>query len=214
VERSIAAKTRVIPNGIELERFSNHSRYLHARPYVLAYGRLVHKKGFDLLIRAFAQVAPDFADTDLLIAGEGDQRAALDQLCAQSGISGRVHFCGRAGQSEIVRLLNGCRLMVIPSRQEPFGIAALEALAAGKPMLATRVGGLPEVARGPYVTVVEPTVTGLVAGLRERLGAPLAAPARRTPLAWSRVAEQYLALYSGHVTPEPACCEVLGASSL
>ena len=134
-ENSIAPKALVIHNGIEPERFDDTSPYPHPRPYVLAYGRLAFKKGFDLLVRSFAKIATSRPNLDLVIAGEGEQRSALERLSARSGIGGRVYFYGRASQPEIIRLLNGCRMVVVPSRQEPFGIAALEALAAGRPVL-------------------------------------------------------------------------------
>jgi glycosyltransferase involved in cell wall biosynthesis len=208
IEGATVRKSHVIPNGIAVERFEDLSSYTHPQSYILAYGRLVHKKGFDLLARAFAQVAPSYPDTDLILAGEGEARGPLEKLCAQEGIASRVHFYGRASQTEIVRLLNGCRLAVVPSRQEPFGIAALEAIAARKPLVATRVGGLPEVTRSAHVNLVEPTVAGLVAGILEKLASPAAgagaqpASPRPTLPSWQDVAEQYLQIYSGLITPE------------
>src|SRR5262249_6683038 len=118
--------------------------YPHRRSYILAFGRLIYKKGFDLLLTAFAQIAPRYQEVDLILAGEGEERDALRAQAQQSGLEGRVHFFGRATPEEVVRLLNGCLFVAVPSRIEPFGIVALEALAAGKRVLATRVGGLGE----------------------------------------------------------------------
>ncbi|MBZ5596315.1 MAG: glycosyltransferase family 4 protein [Acidobacteriia bacterium] len=214
VESSITPKAHVIHNGIDLERFEDRSCYPHPRPYLLAYGRLVYQKGFDLLVRAFAQIAPMYPDLDLIIAGEGAERNELERLSAQSGVGSRVYFQGRASQPEIIRLLNGCRLVAVPSRHESFGIVALEALAAGRPVLATRVGGLPEVTEGAPVNLVEPAVEDLVAGLNEMLSeTPFSggrAPRSRISTAsWPEVAERYLQLYSQLVSPERVLCSAV-----
>jgi glycosyltransferase involved in cell wall biosynthesis len=193
VEPSIAGKGQVIHNGIDPERFINKSVHLHPRPYAFAFGRLTHKKGFDLLLKAFAQSDAVERGVDLIIAGEGEEENALSLLAQQLGLESRVHFLGRATPTEVVRLLNGALFVVVPSRREPFGIVALEALAAGKPVLATKTGGLeeflsefsedkvrldqtgftkeqrPSFGSTPVVTLVEPNVEKLTYGLRQML---------------------------------------------
>jgi glycogen(starch) synthase len=144
LEPSVAEKGRVIHNGIDPRRFKDKTSYPHPRPYILAYGRLTYKKGFDMLQSAFAQVARGHPGVDLIVAGDGQEREALQSQAHGLELDRRVHFFGRATPKEVVQLLNGCLFVVLPSREEPFGIVALEALAAGKPILATRVGGLPE----------------------------------------------------------------------
>ena len=141
-EPSIGSKGLVIHNGIDPMRFRNKQSYVCDRPYILALGRLVHAKGFDMLLEAFAQT--ESGETILMIAGEGDERESLQNQTRQLGLEGRIRFFGPATQEQAIGLLNGCSLVVIPSRSESFGIVALEALAAGKPILATRVGGLCE----------------------------------------------------------------------
>ncbi len=165
LEPSVARKGVVIHNGIDASRFEDTSKHRRNRPYLLAFGRLTHKKGFDLLLDAFADLASQHPDLDLVLAGEGEERTALEQQARRLGIEGRVELYGRATQQEIVRLLNGCQLQIIPSRQETFGIAALEGLAAGKPVLATRVGGIPEVVQVPPNVLIEPTSDELLKGL-------------------------------------------------
>lgn len=144
LEPSIAAKSQVIHNGVDPKRFIDKSPHFHPRPYALAFGRLTHKKGFDLLLDAFARAGAVARGIDLIIAGNGEEQSALKDQAKQLGLQGRVHFRGQATQEEVVRLLNGCLFVVVPSRYEPFGIVALEALAAGKPLLATKAGGLTE----------------------------------------------------------------------
>jgi glycogen(starch) synthase len=169
LEPSVAQKARVIHNGIEPHRFMDKTPYCYPRPYIFAFGRLTHKKGIDLLLAAFSQIMLRHKEVDLLIAGDGEERDALQAQVAELGIGDRVRLVGRASPPEIVRMLNGCLLAVMPSRQEPFGIAALEVLAAGKPLLATRVGGVSEFVPQPPNLLVDPSVGALQAGLLELL---------------------------------------------
>jgi glycosyltransferase involved in cell wall biosynthesis len=174
---SVAAKGTAIANGIDPARFHDRTPHSHGRPYVLALGRLTHKKGFDLLLEAFARTAALSQGVDLLLAGEGEERPALETLVRRLGLEGRVRFLGKATPAEVVRLLNGCRFLAIPSRAEPFGIVALEGLAAGKPVLATRVGGMGELlaevgrrfAVAAPATLTPANVEGIAEGLRRRL---------------------------------------------
>lgn len=170
VEPSIAAKAQVIHNGVDPQRFLDKSPHFHPTPYALAFGRLTHKKGFDLLLKAFAQVQAVEPGIDLIIAGKGEEQNALLQQAKQLGLERRVHFRGQATPEEVVRLLNGCLFVVVPSRYEPFGIVALEALAAGKPLLATKTGGLAEFLaefeENPMVVLVKPSSEELANGFR------------------------------------------------
>jgi glycogen synthase len=124
------------------------------QPYILAMGRLVHKKGFDLLIRAFAQIACEFPPLHLLIAGDGEERAALERLIDELEMRERVVLVGFADRAKSIALFWGCEFFVLSSRLEPFGIVVAEAMAAHKAVLATRSGGV--------VTLMQPGVNGLL----------------------------------------------------
>jgi glycosyltransferase involved in cell wall biosynthesis len=215
LEPSVAAKGTAVYNGIDPERFRDKTPYAHPRPYVLAFGRLTYKKGFDLLLEALARVGPAADRADLLLAGDGEERPALEALARRLGLGGRVHFLGRASPERIVRLLNGCLFLAVPSRAEPFGIVALEGLAAGRPVLATRVGGM-----GPFleqflawggalapgafaasqqsVVLAKPDAAALAEGLRTCLGANGSAPDGQAvastvlrEFSWARAAQTY-----------------------
>ena len=170
LESSIKQKGRVIYNGINLERFKDNGSYGHPKPYLLAYGRFVYKKGFDILIDAFSKIEKEHSGVDLILAGDGEERENFKNQVHELGLNNRIRFYGSATQKEIVALSNGCEFVVIPSRQEPFGIVALEAMAAGKAVLTTRVGGLPEFIEPSINRLVEPTVEDLAKGLDEWLG--------------------------------------------
>lgn len=193
LEPTVVRKGIAISNGIDPSRFAERASHEHPRPYIFAFGRLTHKKGFDLLLQALGRLGAASLSADLILAGTGEEQVPLQAQATRLGLEERVHFFGRATPGEIVRLLNGSRFVVVPSRSEPFGIVALEALAAGRPILATRVGGLqdflsdvcksahtghhndsaePELtssASRPSVKMVEPTVDSLEQGLREWL---------------------------------------------
>ena len=166
----VANKGVVAHNSVNLKRFEDKTAYKHTSPYVLAYGRFTPKKGFDLLIQAWSQSEYSQKGYDLILVGSGDEKNKLQTIANNCTVSNTIYFFGRATPNEVVHLLNGCHLVVIPSRQEPFGIVALEALAAHKPILATNVGGLPFVLESAANNhndyhLVEPNVASLVTGL-------------------------------------------------
>lgn len=98
-----------------------------------------------MLVRAFGMIANELAGWDLIIAGDGPERHPLESLSQTSCPAGRVTFVGRADRATTARLFRGCQMFVLPSRHEPFGIVNIEAMAAGKPVIATAVGGVPEI---------------------------------------------------------------------
>ena len=112
---------------------------------MLAVGRLVKQKGFDVLLEAMAILVkdPPFR-CRLLIAGDGPERASLERLANDLGLADRVRFLGPTDRARIASLFRGAEAFVLPSRHEPFGIVNLEAMAAGVPVVATAVGGVPE----------------------------------------------------------------------
>lgn len=169
LDPALAGKIRVVHNGIEMEPFRRGTVRARARPYLLAFGRFTVKKGFDLLLRAFEPIAASFPGVDLVIAGDGEDRRLLESLRDSLGLKGRVEFPGYASARELAALLDGCEFAVVPSREESFGLSALEAMAAGKFLLASRIGGLTEFIDESMNRLVEPTVEGLAAGIRESL---------------------------------------------
>ena len=113
-------------------------------PTVLFIGRLEYQKGPDLLIDAIPRVLENRADVKFLLAGRGTMGNYLRRRARKIGITGAVRFLGWIPYRRYVDLLNTCDIVCIPSRNEPFGIVLLEAWAAGRPVVATDVGGLGE----------------------------------------------------------------------
>ena len=171
------SRGQVIPNGIRLADFDGVSPSPHSRPYVLALGRHVRQKGFDILLDAFAQSGDQ--GHDLILAGDGPEHAALQETAKRLNLSERVFFPGRADRKTTISLFQGCALFVLPSRHEPFGIVNLEAMAAGKPVLATAVGGVPEIIEDGVTGLLVPPEAGPMAA---RMAALLQCPEQRTAL--------------------------------
>lgn len=184
IEPTITNKSRVIHNGVDIATFQRAVVHPHVKPYVLGVGRLTYAKGFDLLLEAYAEAASG-KDVDLIIAGDGEEQESLKNQALRLGLNEKVHFFGQATNEQVVELLNGCLCAAVPSRSEGFGIVALEAVAAGKPLVATEVGGLTEFLRPlanadgngneanrPEITLVKPTVDGMTLGLKRFLQSP------------------------------------------
>ncbi|MDD5772182.1 MAG: glycosyltransferase family 4 protein [bacterium] len=141
----LSKKYYIIPNGIDLKRFDNKVKYISGKPYILAIGRLVYAKGFDLLLEAFKKLCENVPEIELIIAGGGEEKNNLIDKAKILGISDRVKLIGPVDESTVVSLLNGCRLFVCSSRSEGFGNVILEAMAAGKPIVSFGVGGVVEI---------------------------------------------------------------------
>ena len=200
-----AAPSRVIHNGIRLADFTGAPAVLPDRRYVLGIGRHVPQKGFDVLIRAMALLwGEGQQDLDLILAGDGPERIALEKLATELGIRDRVIFPGRADRATAGVLFAGCELFVLPSRHEPFGIVNLEAMACGRPVVATRTGGVPEIVQhGITGWLVSPdSPTALAHGMahllnNDGLAETLASNGRRLAALydWSKIGDEYGSVY-------------------
>lgn len=203
------ARSRVIYSGIRLADFQNPQKpaKAHPRPYILGIGRHVEQKGFDVLLRAYALLKNQTAGEipDLILAGDGPLKPQLEALSEQLGLKDRVGFPGRAARPEAVALFQGCEFFVLPSRHEPMGIVNLEAMAAGKAVIASRVGGVPELVQNEEngLLVAPDDAQSLAhalarlvddAPLRKKLGECGAVRVQRFD--WDAIAAQYLESYT------------------
>jgi glycogen(starch) synthase len=204
-----AGRGQVIPNGVDLagdtpvepDRPAAHPD----RPYILALGRVVAKKGFDLLLEAFAAMAAERRTVGLVIAGTGPELDDLRHRAAELGVSDLVHFAGRLDRQGVAGAMAGAELFVMPSRLEPFGIVILEAWRAGTAVVATTRGGPPELVRdGEDGMLADPFDRDALTGTLERLlgddrlrrSVADAGRARVGSFAWPVIAERYREVYS------------------
>jgi glycosyltransferase involved in cell wall biosynthesis len=140
------AKIRLIPNGVHVAEFQPvRSAPALPYPYILAMGSFSHKKGFDVLLRAFKSVAAEDPSIHLVLAGAGKELTAYTAVVGAHHLRDRVHFAGMVEGVVKMQLYQHCLFFVCPSRREPFATVNLEALAAGRPIVATAVGGNLEV---------------------------------------------------------------------
>ncbi len=142
-------KIRVIPNGIDapadIDTVESLPKRADERRRIFFIGRLVYEKGVDVLLQAFQRVQSAYPSAELVIAGRGPEERSLQQLAQHLGVSANVRFLGHISDEERNRFYRTAHAAVVPSRYEPFGIVALEAMAYGAPVIVARTGGLAEV---------------------------------------------------------------------
>jgi glycosyltransferase involved in cell wall biosynthesis len=130
---------------------------LGAGPVIGCVGRLRHEKGQAILLEAMEEVVKTFATARLLVVGDGPHADTLKHHAAQKGLQNHVIWCGMTDADRVFQLYRLMDVVAVPSRFEGFGLVAAEAMAAGRPVVASAVDGLEE--------VVENGVTGLLVPL-------------------------------------------------
>ncbi len=208
-------KLRVVPNGVDIpgqDPISTSEPGLERpdHPVVFYVGRLVYEKGVDTLIDAFQKTLAHHPRAELLIAGRGPEEHALKDLVKRLGIGKSVRFLGYISDEERNRLYRLADAAVFPSRYEPFGIVALEAMSFGAPVIAARTGGFAEVIEhGRTGILFEP---GDALGLAVELSSLLGSPQKREALGnagrrlvastydWGPISEATLEVYREVVT--------------
>ncbi len=139
------AEISVIPNGIDSSLWSFAPRRRHTGPpELLFFGRLEYEKGVHDAIAALPRIRRRHPGTTLTVAGDGTQHEWLTEVARKHKVLKAVRFVGRADHDVLLALLHRADAAVLPSHYEPFGIVALEAIAAGTPLVTTNVGGLAE----------------------------------------------------------------------
>jgi glycosyltransferase involved in cell wall biosynthesis len=182
-------RIHVLRNGVDLEQFHpRHREALRAElglfgPTLLSAGNLFAFKGHGLAIEALARLP----QCELIIAGEGPDRAAFEDLARQHGVSRRVRFVGLLGQQDLRRYFCAADALILASSREGWPNVLLEAMACGTPVVATRVGGVPEIVTHPDAGAIveERSAAAIAQGIGSLLARPPQRPATR------RHAEQF-----------------------
>ncbi|MGH3589067.1 MAG: glycosyltransferase family 4 protein, partial [Pseudonocardia sp.] len=179
----------VLHNGIAPGRWRTSAARVRAvreryapgvEPVLLYFGRLEYEKGVQDLIAALPRIRRTHRGTRLLVAGTGTAEEQLREAAQAHRVARSVTFTGRLSDADLAALLRSADAVVLPSRYEPFGIVALEAAAAGAPLVASTAGGLGEVVVDGEtgLSFAPGDVTGLAAAAREALADPATAARR------------------------------------
>ena len=178
-------KIDMVPNGVVIppnpfactqDRQHYRMRYQpFDAPLLFAVGRLVHEKGWHVLIAALAHLRHTFVHTRLVLAGVGGYRDELQWLVRQYDVLSAFTFAGFISDDDRNKLYASADIAVFPSLYEPFGIVALEAMALRCPVVVSNTGGLREVVQSNRtgVLVSPDNVDALVAGLTTTLSEPV-----------------------------------------
>lgn len=198
VARQFGVRATVIPNGVDAAAWRVQRRP-DPQPLLVYAGRLEWEKGTFDLIDAMPAVRRRIPGARLVLAGRGGQEAQLRARARAKRLGRSVQFAGHVSHAELVDLFARAAAVIVPSRYEPFGIVALEAAAAGAPLVLARTGGLAEIGGQCPATMFEPgDVPGLVAALAATVGAEpqSAAEALRTWFDWAVIARRTAEVYT------------------
>ncbi|MCI0355699.1 MAG: glycosyltransferase family 4 protein [Acidobacteria bacterium] len=170
-----AGNITTLLNGVNVSRFSGEPSAFRREirsdlglapdsALVMTVAALIPQKGMDDFLRAAAQVLAHRPDVAFVIVGDGPEDGTLRTQAEQLGIAAKVRFTGL--RSDVHRLMPAADVIVVPSVwQEPAGLVVLEAMAAARPVVATRVGGIPEyLEEGASGILVEPRMPRQIAG--------------------------------------------------
>ena len=162
----------VIDSGVDTHRFAAAPRHTDGGPRFLFVGSLTERKNVGRLLDAFVRLGQG----TLVIAGTGPLEEEL-----RARAPGNVRFTGRLTQDQVASALRDADILCMPSLVEPFGQAAMEALASGRPVVATQVGGPPEYLTEACGVLVDPLdVDSIAQGLRRAMALPVPCPAALT----------------------------------
>ncbi len=137
-------RLHVVHCGIEPSLFPEPAPPPPGGPHLVAIGRLAEQKGFPLLIDAMAQAAPDLPDLRLTLVGDGPLRGVIETAIAAQGLGPRIALTGWQDEAGVRATLGRSQALILPSFAEGLPVVVMEAMAAGRPVIATAIAGVPE----------------------------------------------------------------------
>jgi glycosyltransferase involved in cell wall biosynthesis len=203
-------RVTVLRNGVDLEQFRPQPREQAraalglSRPTLLSVGGLIERKGNHVTIAAL----PELPEFELLLAGEGEERSALERQARSLGVADRVRFLGRIAHAELAGVYSAADALALASSREGWANVLLEAMACGTPVVATDIWGTPEVVREPAagVLMAERSPAALAAAVRKLFADPPDRAATRAyaeGFGWEPTTEGQLALFDRILAAQP-----------
>jgi len=201
------ARLLTMSNGVDLERFDvrpaermREQLGLHGQPLILTVGNLHEHKGQRLVLEAFSLLSERFEDARLVIVGDGPDREILRSSVERAGLQDRVCLAGVVPNEDLARWYSAADVTVLASSREGWPNVLLESMACGTPVVASRVGGVPEIIQDPVAgrMVGERTADGFASAIEQLLSDR---PDRRLIRAyaerfsWDRTSHSQLALF-------------------
>jgi glycosyltransferase involved in cell wall biosynthesis len=203
------SKINIIPGGVDINRFPANLSPQEARTklgwpnnrhILFTSRRLVNRVGVDKLLQALAIIKPRIPDVWLAIAGRGHLQATLQQQAKELGLDDNVKFLGFLPDEQLPLAYQAAELTIMPSQSfEGFGLAILESLACGTPVLCTPVGGMPEILTpfSPDLITTSPEASAIAEKLEQALLRQILIPSRQTcrqyattNFDWHKIAQQ------------------------
>lgn len=202
-------KIYVIPGGVDIDHFKPDLSIQEARiklgwsierPTLFTSRRLVHRVGLDKLLIAIAQIKPKIPDIYLAIAGRGPLQTSLQQQVSELGLENNVEFLGFLPDELLPVAYQAADLTIMPSQSfEGFGLAIVESLASGTPVICTPVGGMPEILEpfSPDLITDSIEVGAIAEKLEQVLDGKIVKPSRKqcreyavTNFDWDKIAQE------------------------
>lgn len=202
-------KIHVIPGGVNINWFQPNLSSQEARQQLnwpenrrilFTSRRLVHRTGVDKLLQALASIKPKIPDIWLAIAGRGHMQATLQQQAKELGLENNVKFLGFLPDEQLPIAYQAAELTIMPSQSfEGFGLAVVESLACGTPVLCTPIGGMPEILLpfSPELITTSTEASAIADKLEQVLLGNLQIPSRQacrqyaiTNFDWQKIAQQ------------------------
>lgn len=196
--------SRIFMSGIT-QRSAASVSSPESRPFLLAVGRLAKQKGFDLLPEAFHSISINNKEISLVVIGDGPEKESITKKIYHYNLQNRIALKGKLPKSQIGYFYKNCLFSVVPSRWEGLGAVILEAFSYGKPVIATKIGGIPEMVidgvtgiliESEDIKQLSAAMMKLLAdtNLREKLGANAKSFAKEIG-DWNNIAQKYYEVY-------------------
>jgi glycosyltransferase involved in cell wall biosynthesis len=207
IKRPFSEKIKLLPLGVDYKEIQDSTPLPLDGPSILFFGHLSYIKGTDILVKAFRKVNQRYPEIHLHLIGDGPLREFCENFVKKENLARNVHFWGAQPQSIVFGALRGADICVLPSRNDAGPFTTLEAMAAGKPIVTTRRGGIPEFVKdGRNGIIVEPEPDQLAraiefllddSDLRRKIGRNNSEDVKT--YSWKRASEEYVNIYQSLV---------------